>query len=603
MEKIDIPQIYTQINESFKTEDHEKILTLSEKILKSDQKEKEAFQCKIIALINLGKNEEIIQLIEKSGGHKEYLLEYAYALHEKKRYNDSITIINSNSNHRKEISASLNELLAQNFYKLGNFEESYKIYKAIIEEKLNSTNSDIDEEKDLISNFLAAYVLSNSNDGEILKTTLKYLNTWESFYNFCLISFKKGKFNESMETLFRLKRDYPQTDEEFNEVKNINLQLNIVQTALEGFDYTKFTNVLEEYEKFFSSNKFPELTPYFYNNFLHLKKDKEAVHEILKKLDGFLKSENLFENEKNKILENKIILLLRTNRINEAQEIFKNLPQNYKNPTYVVIYLYIFFKMEKYEKLEELVKTDKNFINTPESHLILLQIMLSQISSKNIEQFHFKVLTFIKEFYDYSINYHFLNFFVGFYESRHLKEYLKEFIRNYKDPHAISKRVPHVFLKKTLALIGRCFEAVGVYEESSKFYSYIIENLDKNDNDIKLNLINSLSYVDSKRSNELRKGLDDTMIDMSTEHISNLLDEVFVKFKKNSNEKKKTKKKKKVIRYPKNFDPKKPGPLPDPERWLPKLQRKKFRNVAKNKMAYQGATTDNSTTTSQFGKR
>ena len=29
---------------------------------------------------------------------------------------------------------------------------------------------------------------------------------------------------------------------------------------------------------------------------------------------------------------------------------------------------------------------------------------------------------------------------------------------------------------------------------------------------------------------------------------------------------------------------------------LPKLQRKKFRNLAKNKMAYQGAVADNNTT-------
>ena len=38
--------------------------------------------------------------------------------------------------------------------------------------------------------------------------------------------------------------------------------------------------------------------------------------------------------------------------------------------------------------------------------------------------------------------------------------------------------------------------------------------------------------------------------------------------------------------------------MPDPERWLPKLQRKKYKNIAKNKMAYQGATADNTTTSS-----
>lgn len=36
-------------------------------------------------------------------------------------------------------------------------------------------------------------------------------------------------------------------------------------------------------------------------------------------------------------------------------------------------------------------------------------------------------------------------------------------------------------------------------------------------------------------------------------------------------------KKKKKIRYPKNFDPENPGPMPDAERWLPKWQRSQFR--------------------------
>ena len=38
------------------------------------------------------------------------------------------------------------------------------------------------------------------------------------------------------------------------------------------------------------------------------------------------------------------------------------------------------------------------------------------------------------------------------------------------------------------------------------------------------------------------------------------------------------KKRKRKPRYPKNFDAKNPGPMPDPERWLPKRERKGFLN-------------------------
>ena len=54
-----------------------------------------------------------------------------------------------------------------------------------------------------------------------------------------------------------------------------------------------------------------------------------------------------------------------------------------------------------------------------------------------------------------------------------------------------------------------------------------------------------------------------------------------------------TRKRKRNIRYPKGFDPKNPGPEPDPERWLPKWQRSRFKKIAKKKGIYlKGAQGD-----------
>jgi hypothetical protein len=47
-----------------------------------------------------------------------------------------------------------------------------------------------------------------------------------------------------------------------------------------------------------------------------------------------------------------------------------------------------------------------------------------------------------------------------------------------------------------------------------------------------------------------------------------------------------TRKRKRQIKYPKNFDPKNPGPEPDHERWLPKWQRSRFKKIAKKKGIY-----------------
>ena len=56
--------------------------------------------------------------------------------------------------------------------------------------------------------------------------------------------------------------------------------------------------------------------------------------------------------------------------------------------------------------------------------------------------------------------------------------------------------------------------------------------------------------------------------------------------------KEKKKKRKRKIRYPKDFNPDNPGPLPDPERWLPKWQRaenRKLRKKKKDKDATRGS--------------
>ncbi|CAD8106400.1 unnamed protein product [Paramecium primaurelia] len=55
------------------------------------------------------------------------------------------------------------------------------------------------------------------------------------------------------------------------------------------------------------------------------------------------------------------------------------------------------------------------------------------------------------------------------------------------------------------------------------------------------------------------------------------------------------KKKKKRIRYPKNFDKNNPGPLPNPERWLPKQERKEWKKKKQIHSRTQGGNAGNET--------
>ena len=44
--------------------------------------------------------------------------------------------------------------------------------------------------------------------------------------------------------------------------------------------------------------------------------------------------------------------------------------------------------------------------------------------------------------------------------------------------------------------------------------------------------------------------------------------------------------KNKKTKFPKSYDPENPGQLPDPERWLPKWQRARYKKLAKKKGLY-----------------
>ena len=66
---------------------------------------------------------------------------------------------------------------------------------------------------------------------------------------------------------------------------------------------------------------------------------------------------------------------------------------------------------------------------------------------------------------------------------------------------------------------------------------------------------------------------------------------------------KKISKKKRKVKLPKNFDPKNPGPLPDPERWLPKHERKGYKKKKGMKSRTQGTSNVGQETMNVFQTR
>ena len=587
-EKLDLTKAYNELNETIEKGDHNQSLSICNKILAQYPSEKEAISSKIISLINLGKSEEAVSFIKSNKSENDNHLEYAYALYDSKKFKESIDVINSGQ--KNEI---MNILLAQNYYKLSEYEKSYEIYKKLIEEKIKSEQ--IENESDLFTNYLACFALNiNNKDDKFLNSLKKYLSTWESYYNFCIIYLKNKDIENSFQLIQKVKEEYPKFDDEFNELKNIVMNLYNIQNLFDGFDLNKYSTINKYFENFFKNfernqkNKdYIKMMPYFYVNFLNFKKDRDTNNEVIRKLDGFLKNKdiNLSKEEEKIIIKNKINFLIRANKLKEAQELLKEIKNDKE---YNIYYGLILFKNEKDK--DKAIQNIKNEIksNDPVNDLFIIQLMLTSLTSKSIEDFHKTVMEFIKKNKNFCLSEYFISFFIGLYNAKKNINCLKEFIQEFSNLDELIKSIKDKnSIKNIILLIAETFYKSNEFEKSAQFYQYYLDNVNKNDKDVQYLLIQSLVHFDINKADSIRRQIDETEIDLSNENINNLLNELFSKFKRGEKQEKRKKKRKRKIRYPKNFDPKRPGPLPDPERWLPKMQKKKYR--AKNKLAHQGA--------------
>ena len=154
------------------------------------------------------------------------------------------------------------------------------------------------------------------------------------------------------------------------------------------------------------------MQPYFYNNYLHSKKEKENLNETLKKLETFSKNEVLTSDESNVIQLNKVILLLRSNKFNEATKEFKliSLKDNEKFASdlrYVLVNCYLVLKSEKSEKLEDFINSKESYkksaaptINHFYEKLLLLKNKMNTTTGKQMaEQRHLFMETYLEQFY------------------------------------------------------------------------------------------------------------------------------------------------------------------------------------------------------------
>ena len=402
-------------------------------------------------------------------------------------------------------------------------------YDKILEKK-----DELENESDLLTNFLAAYAQSNADDFNLLKSVQRYITTWECFYNYSLIFLNKNQYNECLMAMKNCKENCTDEMDDYNKIKEKFLNFYILQNLFDGFDIHKISNINQEVETLLKDENFKKNSdfPYFYNNYLNTKKDFESPNEIIKKLDSFLNNEKFNPLEKKIFLKNKINFLIRGNKIQEAMELL-NKEQGDKDDDdldFLLMKSFLHYKNEK-DKFEEVIQKDSLLKNKIVTEAFILQILLSTLSLKNYENFHHKILSFVDNFRAFCLNSKFIIFFIGFYNSKKLHNYLKEFLAKFNKPEELFEHnKDQRTFKDLLMKIADALYKLGDYSQCSKLCQFYLEKVSQYDTDIKLLHIQCLSHVDLPKCDEFRRSFDDMTIDLSYEHVNGLLNEFFSKF-------------------------------------------------------------------------
>jgi len=146
--------------------------------------------------------------------------------------------------------------------------------------------------------------------------------------------------------------------------------------------------------------------------------------------------------------------------------------------------------------------------------------------------------------------------------------------------------------KDVLAFVGQVLIQDQNFTKAYEILSKIVDSTD--DLKIKAGYLSALAEKDVNAASDYFNKIDFALPELSNDRdLHELIEEPLNKGQQEKKKREKTMvekveetkkggkifipktKSKKKIKYPKNFDPANPGPLPDPERWIPKWQRSK----------------------------
>ncbi|KAL2485997.1 SRP72 RNA-binding domain [Abeliophyllum distichum] len=593
-----IEDLFASLNRHIERSEFDQAVKISDQVLSIAPGDEDAIRCKVVALIKNDSVDKALLAIEACSNKSsiDFVFFKAYCLYRQNKLDEALETLKG-----QEKNSAMMLLESQILFRLGLMDASVDIYQNLQKSKIES----------LEINFVASLVSAgraSDVQGAMESLRVKSTSSFELAYNTACSLIERNKYQDAEQLLLSARRIGQESLMEENlanddieiELAPIAVQLAYVQQILgntqEAFE--SYTDVIKR--NLADDSSLAVAT----NNLIALKGPKD-VADGLRKLDKLIeKGEGpqtfqlargldvkLSRKQREAIFVNRLLLLIHSNKMDQARELAFALPSMFPDSVMpVLLQAAVHVRENKANKAEEILGqfADKFPDKLKVFLLARAQVAASaghpQIAAESllkIPDIQHKLATVativsLKEragdidgadaVFDSAIQW----WSNAMTEDNKLDVIMEE---------AASFKLRH----------GRKDEAARLYEELVKSRGSIGALVGLIQTTAHTNIEKAETYEKQLKPLPGLKAVDVKSLEKTSgaKHIeSGSTASITEAFEAKSKEKAKKKRKRKP-KYPKGFDPANPGPPPDPERWLPKRERSSYRPKRKDKRAAQ----------------
>ncbi|XP_049372938.1 uncharacterized protein LOC125837907 [Solanum verrucosum] len=595
---ISIEDLFTSLNRHIQRSEYEQAVKVSDQILAAAPGDEDAIRCKVVALVKADSIEEALVAIKDSRKKGSVDLSFfkAYCLYRQNKLEEALESLKG-----QEGSTESMLLESQILYRLGKMGASVDIYQKLPKSTIDSL------EINLVAGLVSAG-RSSEVQGTLDSLRVKATSSFELAYNTACSLIEREKYKDAEQLLLSARRIGQEALMEENladddveiELAPIAVQIAYVQQILGNTQ-----EAVASYTDLVKRNLADESSlAVAVNNLIALKGPKD-VSDGLRKLDKLIEKSDgpekfqlargldlkLSQKQREAIYTNRVLLLLHSNKMDQARELVSALPAMFPGSLMpVLLQAAVHVRENKAAKAEEILGQYADKFPDRSKVILLARAQVAaaaghpQIAADSLEKIPdiqhkpatVATIVSLKEragdtdgadaVFDSAIKW----WSNAMTEDNKLNTIMQE---------AAAFKLRH----------GRKEEAARLYEQLVKSHGSI---------EALVGLIQTAAHGDIEKAEAYEKqlkplpGLKAIDVD-SLEKTSGAKHAekgpnagVTETYEAKSKDKAKKKRKRKP-KYPKGFDPANPGPPPDPERWLPKRERSSYRPKRKDKRAAQ----------------